>query len=285
MPLTLFTVTGCLRCAVLKQFLAKRTIAFQEKDVKEQGKSEFTAFYAQNRPAIRRTAAGIEFPILADGAEIRQGLGPALAYLLAGKGLDGYIGTGTLTGKWIDGLSVSDGDPGRWEAFLEALRHLKGSGMQVELYTDGRQAWILQKIQGQDLADRVVMDVFSPPGFYEKAFGSERMEKDLSDSLKCVSQFPDYVFRLVCSAVSRKDGKTLPNGFLAPAEIGEAAKKILEATGSGRHPCFVAEVPYQTSQEVRKKSLPSVQQKDLFRYRSEARRFQVFTEIEPQQRS
>ena len=91
---TIYSATGCARCKIVKGFMDERGVDFVEKDMKAEGKEDFRKFYAANRPAIWRGPDGIEFPILTDGAEIRQGLAVCLAWLTAGSGLDGFFRIG-----------------------------------------------------------------------------------------------------------------------------------------------------------------------------------------------
>jgi pyruvate-formate lyase-activating enzyme/glutaredoxin len=280
MSLVLFTTPGCLRCAVLKRFIDEHGVRCDEKDVKEAGKADFVSFYAQHRNAIHRGSEGIRFPILVDGAEIRQGLGPALAYLAAGRGLDGFVGADTLAKEWLDGLSVSGGDPGQWEGFRTVLRHLKGCSMKLVLHTDGRQAWILEEIVKQNLADRVVVDVLGPDDVYRALFESERIAEDVHASLNLAARCSGYRFRLVISPIVRDEAGKLQSITLTPEQIGQAAHMIKDATGSNRHPCVVAPAPSSLTHENRSETPPAERSTNLLRCRSEARRFQVFTEIE-----
>lgn len=285
MALTVFTATDCLRCNVLKRFLNERGISFDEKDIKSGGKADFTAFYAQHRTAVHRGKDGIEFPILVNGPEIRQGLGPSLAYLAAGKGLDGFVRASTRMHEWIDGLSLSGDDPAQTDALLSILRHLNACGMKTVLHTDGRQAAVLEKILEENLAHRLIMDVLGPPGIYREVFGNDRILQEIRASMRLVVRFREYRFRLVISGFPRKPGDGPAYGVLTPEDIGEAARMIQETTGSDRHPCVVAAGCWNGEKEDPEKPREAFSQGDLFPYRSRARRYQVFTEIEKKEGS
>ncbi|MHB8073637.1 thioredoxin domain-containing protein [Desulfosporosinus fructosivorans] len=75
MSWVLFTATGCTRCKIVKSFMVNKGIPFEEKDMKTDGKEDFKKFYSANRGFITRGQDGVEFPVLTDGLEIRQGIG------------------------------------------------------------------------------------------------------------------------------------------------------------------------------------------------------------------
>ena len=118
MDIILFTAKGCTRCKIAKGFMDARSVVYAEKDIKGDGKGDFGRFYGTHRKAIHRCEGGVQFPILSDGTEIRQGLGGVLAYVQAKTGLDGFIGYGERTGVWVDGLHVSGGDPSQTDSLL-----------------------------------------------------------------------------------------------------------------------------------------------------------------------
>jgi pyruvate formate lyase activating enzyme len=162
MSLTLFTAAGCVRCIIAKKFMRAKNLAFEEHDAIGAGKERFGQFYRAHRAAIHRGAEGIEFPVLADGSEVRQGVAPVVAWLQAGARLDGFIGRSELPTGWVGGLHVSQGDPGALDELVAVLGFLKQSGLNLQLNTDGRNAAVLERLSGQGLGDRVVMDLKGP---------------------------------------------------------------------------------------------------------------------------
>ena len=70
MGYTIYSVTGCVRCKIVKGFMEERSFDFVERDMKADGEEDFRKFYAANRRSIYRGTDGIEFPILTDGREI-----------------------------------------------------------------------------------------------------------------------------------------------------------------------------------------------------------------------
>ena len=93
----LFTAAGCARCIIARKFMIERSIACEEHDAVGEGKELFGRFHRDHRSAIFRGKEGIEFPVLAEGAEIRQGVAAVIAWLLAGPRLDGFIGRSELS--------------------------------------------------------------------------------------------------------------------------------------------------------------------------------------------
>jgi len=104
-----------------KRYLDVNKLDYQELDIKYKGKVAFREFYGQNRDAIYRGQAGIEFPIFTDGSTIRQGIGVVVAYFEAGTCLDDFIGNSHLYKDWIGGLHISDGDPKIANEFVNVL--------------------------------------------------------------------------------------------------------------------------------------------------------------------
>jgi len=80
---------------------------YEEYDIKADGKDAFTKFYRAHRAEIYRDKDGVEFPVYTDGSVIRQGVSVVIGHLMAGNGLDGFIGRSTLHGEWIDGFNIS----------------------------------------------------------------------------------------------------------------------------------------------------------------------------------
>ena len=85
MGITLYTAPDCIRCKIVKAFLAERGLAYDTIDFKADAQ-DFNTFYRTNRKAIYRNPEGVEFPLVADGQVIKQGSGEIIAYLLSGHG-------------------------------------------------------------------------------------------------------------------------------------------------------------------------------------------------------
>ncbi|MCL6479572.1 MAG: hypothetical protein K6T65_14405 [Peptococcaceae bacterium] len=274
---TLFTVTGCTRCKIVKNFMNDRSIAYIEKDMKAEGKEDFQKFYAANRKAIYRGPEGIEFPVFLDGAEIRQGIGAVIAYLQAGKDLDGFFSVGTLHKEWVDGIHVSSGNPAYAEEFLAVLRFLKNVNMKLKVDTNGKNSRILRQILEEGLASLTVMEVAGPRGLYGRILGEAVDISEVEESIALTARFPRYQFRTTVAPVERPDGEV---SYLTPEEVAATAGMIEEITGSKKQPYKIRLFRRGKEADDRLKALDPMPAEALFGYRSAARVHQVFTEID-----
>lgn len=275
----LFTLTGCTRCKIVKRFMEEREIFYEEKDIKAEGKEDFQKFYAANRESVYRGPQGIEFPVYFDGAVIRQGLGPVIAYLHSGKKLDGFFSIGMLHGEWVDGLHVSGGDPAFAGEFLEVLRYLKGNNMKLRVDTTGKNSGILRRILEEGLADLVVMEVAGPVDLYGQIMGETVDEQDIRESIILTSRFSDYRFQTTVAPLREQDGGVR---YMTPEEVARAARLIEESTGSKKHPYLIRPYNPEKAADRRFKALKPMTPQEMFGYRTAAREYQVFAEIEKQ---
>lgn len=274
MNITIYTATGCARCKIVKGFMQERGITYVEKDMKAEGKEDFQAFYKANRSAIFRGPDGIEFPIIYDGENIRQSIGAALAFLHAGKRLDGFFTVGTLHKEWVNGIHVSGGDPQNTEDFLTVLRYLKDKNMKLQIDTNGKNSSILNQVLDEGLADVMIMDVLGPEQLYSRLAGEEVETEDIKASLALIQSFPEFKIQTVISPVSREDGTV---SYLTPEEIAQTAKLIEEGTGSKKVPYMLKAFDPQEAVNPEFKKLEPVT--NLLPYRSKARTYQVFADI------
>ncbi|TGE39918.1 hypothetical protein E4K67_02755 [Desulfosporosinus fructosivorans] len=278
MSCVLFTATGCTRCKIVKSFMVNKGIPFEEKDMKTDGKEDFKKFYSANRGLITRGKDGVEFPILTDGEVIRQGIGASIAYLSAGKRLDGFFCVGTLHKEWVDGIHPCSGNPENAAELLEVLRFLKKNAMKLQVETTGINSDILKHILEEGLADKVVMNVVGPTVLYSKILRKPLVESDILKSIPLVAQFPCYQFQTTIAPIIRQEGDVSEISYLTPAEIGETAKLIEEGTGSKNNPYLIRMFRPAEAKDERLKSIEPLV--SLFPYRTAARAYQVLTEIE-----
>ncbi|MFZ7101984.1 MAG: hypothetical protein ACOWWO_04890 [Peptococcaceae bacterium] len=277
MNITIYTATGCTRCRIVKGFMEEQNITCEEKDMKAEGKEDFQAFYKANRHAVFRGPDGIEFPIITDGVEIRQGIGASIAYLYSGKKLDGFFRVGILHKEWVDGIQISGGQQEYTDIFLEVLKYLKGNNMKLQVDTNGKNSDILQQVLSNNLADVVIMDVVGPAELYDKILGEDVALEDIKKSLALITRFPEFKIQTTVRPILREDGQI---SYLTPQEIGETAKLISEGTGSKKVPYLLKAFNPQDSKDKAIRSLEPLAANQLFSYRTKARAFQVFTEIE-----
>ncbi len=278
MSFTIYTATGCTRCKIIKQLMNEKGIAFEEQDMKAEGKEAFQKFYAANRKAIFRGPDGVEFPLLHDGTTLRQGIGACVAYLLSGTKLDGFFSVGTLHKEWVDGIHVSGGNPEYTTEFLAALQYIKkGNNMKLQMDTNGLNSAILEQILAQDLADVVIMNVLGPKELYSQLAGKAVDIDEVEKSLSLVTKFPEYKLQTTVDPVVREDGEI---SYLSTKEIGATAKFIAEATGSMKNPYLVKLFKPKECKDERFKTIEAMPAGTLLSYRTAARAHQVFVEIE-----
>jgi pyruvate formate lyase activating enzyme len=280
MGLTLFTATGCVRCNIAKKFMREKNIAFEEHDAVGEGKERFGQFYRTHRHAVVRGREGVEFPVLADGDAIRQGMAPVIAYLHSGTRLDGFIGPGAFSKGWVGGIHVSAGGPAAASELSEVLGFLKQNGLKLQLDTDGRNPAILERLLELGLGDRAVMEIKGPASLYGVITGPEIDPAEVGRSMALVSRFPEYRFETTVAPVPRAEGGRASIGYLTPEEIAETARWLKESTGSHRQPYFLRIFDPQTHPDDSSRSVEKLPHTALFRHRTAARKFQVLTEIE-----
>ncbi len=275
---TIYSATGCTRCKIVMARLRQLGLDFAEHDMKAAGKEAFQRFYAANRRAIFRGPEGVEFPLLTDGQTIRQGLGPALAWLQAGPdALAGFFQVGVLHKEWLDGIDISGGDPARADDFLAVLRHLKQNAMKLEIATDGGNAALLAAAVREGLADRLVMNVRGPAHLYGQLAGRPVDPADIRATIALVAAFPAKQFQTVVAPLRRADGAV---AYLAPGEVGQAAALIAEAAGDNHQPYLLRPFrPEAAADETLRRAEP-LAAAALLPHRSAARTHQVKTEIE-----
>jgi pyruvate formate lyase activating enzyme len=276
----LFTAAGCARCRIAMKFKLENGIACEELDVTGDGKERFGQFYRANRGAIFRGQDGIEFPVLAEDAAIRQGVAVVIGYLHAGTRLDGFIGRSDLSKGWVGGLHVSGGDPAATEALADVLCFLKKNGLKLQLDTDGRNASVLKDLLAQGLGDRVIMDLKGPQALYSAMLGEAIDAGEILRTMEVVTRFPEYRFETTVAPVRRQGGEPVSISYLTPEEIEETARWLKEVTGSHKQPYLLRAFDPQTCSDGGFKSLERLPANAPFRYRSAARKHQVLTESE-----
>ncbi len=272
----IYSAAGCARCNITKKFMKENGVDFEEYDIKADGKDAFAKFYRAHRPDIHRDKDGVEFPVYTDGSVIRQGVSVVIGHLVAGNGLDGFIGRSALHGEWIDGFSISAGDPSRLKALLKVMGYLKQNGLKILLTTDGRNSHVLKAILEMKLGDRIVMAVFGPAELYASLTGNAITPEELGSSIGLTAQFPDYRFYTTLAPMVEPDGTVR---FITPDEIGETAETIETATGSKKHPYELRPFDPAKAIDERLKAVEPLRSTALFKYRTAARRYMVMTEI------
>jgi len=276
MNLTLFSAAGCARCAIAKNALQAKGLSYEEHDAVGAGKDLFARFYRANRAQVRRGPEGIEFPVLVDGEVVRQGVAAAVAWIEAGGRLGGFFAPCDPVKGWVAGIDVSGGDPAAAEDLARVLAFLKTSGLKLELRTGGGNPELLERLLDAGLGDRVVMEVQGPPARYT---GNPAPE-DVGRSMAVAGRFSEHRFETtVAPYVPAGAGPEAPPGYPTPEEIAATARWLAEATGSPKQPYVLRHFDPSGCADERLRAVAPLPPEALVRYRSAARRHQVFTEI------
>lgn len=238
MSITLFTAPDCLRCKIVKAFLAEKNLPYGTIDFKEQ-KNEFNTFYRANRPQIYRNPEGVEFPLFYDGNVLKQGSGEIIAYLLSGKALEGSVTRSDLLHGWISGLYPSQCPAGQEDNYVELIRHLADGGLRVQLQVDGRRPDLVERLLQAGNIAGLTFNLLGPANIYEESFGGAPSKEDLAKTVELVKAFPKGEVRLLVSPVKRQDGSV---SWLSKQEAGEAGKFLAEAVGQPSLPIVVGSV-------------------------------------------
>ena len=126
------------------------------------GREAFAAFYRAYRAHVRRWKDGIEFPVLVDGAIVRQGVAAAVARLEAGDGWMADSVPGEPVKGWSE-VAASGGDPGAVEDLVRVLGFLEILGAEARGAHRRAQPGRAAAAAGGRAGDRVVMDVTDRP--------------------------------------------------------------------------------------------------------------------------
>ena len=279
MSITLFSATGCVRCKVIRQFMEQRGLAFQDHDALGEGREAFKVFYQENRPKIHRGPDGIEFPVYSDGDVIRQGLAPVLGHLAGGPALKGFFKPGVLHGEWVDGIDLSGGNPASGEQLLDVLQYLKKQGFKLQMETSGLNATLLKGILERSLAARVVMFVKGPLSLYGSILQRAVDPEEIRKSIALVATCSDYRFVTTVEPIVREGGDPAKISYITPEEVAEAAHLIQSVTGDTRQPYFLRLFDPKHADDARLKAFEALAPNAIFSYRTQARRYQVKTEI------
>lgn len=274
MGVTLYTAPNCIRCKIVKSYLAEKHVPYDTVDFQEK-KGEFNAFYRVNRPSIYRNPEGVEFPIYSDGRVVKQGSGEIIAYLLSGHDMEACVTRSDLLHGWISGLYPSCCPEAHEEHFVELVRHLAGGGLKVFLQADGRKPGLLAKLLLAGNIARVSLNIPGPARVYEESFGSPVNLDDLGKSIKLVKDFPKGGVRLLVSPIRRADGSV---SWTTREEAGEAATMVARASGDKQLPFGIACVTKDMPQGLQ--GLEPFDTNLLLSYRSACRDHLFKAEIE-----
>lgn len=275
----LYSATGCVRCATIRQLLSDRGLQYREHDALGEGRQNFREFYQSNRKKIFRGPEGIEFPIFFDGNVILQGLPMVAAHLIAGPTLKGFFSHGVRHGQWVDGIHISDGDPACGDDFLQVLTYLKERGFKIQVDTNGLNAELLEAVFERHLADYAVMEVKGPVDLYPLILQRSVDPAEIERSIAVVSKFDGYRFFTTIAPVERQKGAPGQFSYITPDGVAETANLIKTATGDSRQPYRLIVFDPESSKDEGLRKFEELDQTKLLKYRTLARRYQFKTEM------
>jgi len=248
-----------------------RGITYEKSDILAEGKERFKTFYKEHRPEITRGPEGIEFPILFTGDAVVQGLGRILARLQAENNLDAFVNPVASPPGWVSGLDLSAQHLPDGSDLLAVARFIKEKGLKMQLDTNGRNPHVLAALVTEKLCDKIVFTLHGPAVRYKDITGLPLEESDLVQSLSLISAAADYTILLPVQPVTTAQGSGIS---ITVEEAAEAAALVEKATGSKNHPFFIRPLaPLPGS------GLDALTPPQLFKYRTQCRRFMVRAEI------
>lgn len=264
MSITLYTAPDCIRCKIVKAFLAERGIAYDTVDFKADAQ-EFNTFYRTNRKAIYRNPEGVEFPLFSDGEVIKQGSGEIIAYLLSGHILEACVTRSDMLHGKIAGLYPSQCPDGQEENFLTLVNRLSAGGLQVWLQTDGRKPALLEQLlQVKDT--HVICNVIGDAEATAKVFGGAPTVEELAKTIALVKGTADGLVRFLAMPLPRQEGVW---SWPERADAAAAAKMVAEAAGQPTLPYAITPVTPDMVWDMR--GLDPLPEQNLLVYRSASR--------------
>ena len=96
--------------------------------------------------------------------------------------------------KYIEGVCFTGGEP-LLSIDKEFLKKVKELGYLIKIDTNGCFPEILKKLIDESLVDYIAMDVKTNKGNYELVVGAGVDFDKLEESMKLISNFPEYEFR------------------------------------------------------------------------------------------
>ena len=103
---------------------------------------------------------------------------------------------------FLDGVTISGGEPCMWPHLLSTMREIKKMGLEIKLDTNGSFYEVLKSVLDEGLADHVAMDVKAPledealERITKNGIGAERLSRSI-ELIK--SKAPSYEFRTTFS--------------------------------------------------------------------------------------
>jgi anaerobic ribonucleoside-triphosphate reductase activating protein len=133
--------------------------------------------------------------------------------------------------KLIDAIVICGGEPTLQNDLPEFAKRAKEKNLLVKLDTNGSNPEMLKNLLEKKLIDYIAMDIKGPLYLYPKIIGGEMNSKNVKESMRIITKFPDYEFRTTIVPIISKDNKTR---WISPSEIKDAAELIYYCTEEKR---------------------------------------------------
>lgn len=264
MAITLYTAPDCIRCRIVKTYLADHGIAYDTVDFKANAQV-FNTFYRANRKAIYRNPEGVEFPLFSDGEVVRQGSGEVTAYLLSGHAMEGCVTRSDMLHGKISGLYPSQCPDGQEDNFVTLVEYLSRGGLEVWLQVDGRKPDLLERLLAIKNV-HVLLNAVGGPEAATAVLGGAPTKEDLARSIALVNATPDGRVRFLAVPLPKGEGW----GWPERADAEAAARMVAQACGKPTMPFAIMAATKEMPLDMR--GLPALGDQDLLLYRSAIRR-------------
>lgn len=266
MSITLYTAPDCIRCKIVKAFLAERNIEYGTVDFKENAQ-EFNTFYRTNRKAIYRNPEGVEFPLFFDGETVKQGSGEIIAYLLSGHVMEACVTRSDLLHGQISGLYPSRCPDGQEENFVTLVDRLSKGGLHVVVQSDGRKPELLKTLLGIGNVS-AILNLAGSAETHAALYGGAPTREELAASAELVSGSEGGIVRFLAQPLPGEgDARRWPGREDAAA----AAAMLAEASGKPTMPYQIAAVTADMIPGLQ--GLEPLPESELLIYRSASRKF------------
>ncbi|MBN1330868.1 MAG: anaerobic ribonucleoside-triphosphate reductase activating protein [Candidatus Heimdallarchaeota archaeon] len=98
--------------------------------------------------------------------------------------------------KWLDGVSITGGEPTLSKRLAEFLRILKSMGLKTKIDTNGNHPEVVKELLAKGLLDYIAMDVKAIPEKYEQATKTKVDIKRIKETIKLIiNSGLDHEFR------------------------------------------------------------------------------------------
>lgn len=113
--------------------------------------------------------------------------------------------------KWLDGVSITGGEPTLNKKLPKFLRILKNMGLKTKIDTNGNHPEVVKKLLDEELLDYIAMDVKAVPGKYHKLSKSTIDIKKIKKTIKIIIESGiDHEFRTTVAPTIVDPEKDIP---------------------------------------------------------------------------